>query len=231
MMNWLRKRNKEILIITFATFIIGSVAFTGAQSFSVTPFSAVLVVNGEKIPYKRFDQSLQQRIRQNQGTLSDQQLAQMKTAVLQELVQETALLQEADRFELTVTNRELAYTLQSIPTFQREGRFDQNLYMAYLAQGARETPAVFEESVRRDLKRQKLMMLVASTVKMTEAEVDGRLSTLSAEEKAAIKDPSKVKEFVAQEESRAVMQSWLAGMSSRLKVENRLDRWEKNPSM
>jgi peptidyl-prolyl cis-trans isomerase D len=231
MMKWLRKHNREIMIFTFCTFILGGVVFTGVQSFAVTPFSAVLVVNGEKVTYKRFETLLQRRLQQQEGAVSDEKLKSLQTSTLQELVQETALMQEAKRYGLQATDAEVAATLQGAPAFQRDGRFDQGLYLNYVAQVLHVSPAAFEEEQRKNVLRQKLLMLISSTVKVSEDEALRYLSRLPEKERQELgKDPQKLRSTISQEQGNAVVQAWLQQINSKLKVENRLDRWGKQNS-
>jgi len=51
------------------------------------------VVNGQKIPYKRFEVALQRRVQHQEGALTDEKLAAYKNSVLQDLVREAVLLQ------------------------------------------------------------------------------------------------------------------------------------------
>jgi len=94
MMNWLRKHNRKSLSSPFRRFCLAGL-YSRLFGFQQTPFSAVLVVNGRKVPYKRFDVLLQRRTREQEGALTDEAMAALKSAVIQDLVRETALLQES----------------------------------------------------------------------------------------------------------------------------------------
>ncbi len=232
MMTWLRKRNKEILLFTFATFILGGVVFTGFQGFALTPFSPVVIVNGEKIPYHRFESRLRLNMERETGPVAPDKAAALKDSTLHELVQEAAVLQEADRYGLTVTDGEVAAYIQSIPAFQQDGRFDQNRYVSYVTQQARTTPSAFEEERRRDIRRQKLLMLLSSSIKISDDEARTFFRQKSPElsekdRKELASDPAKLQNVAGQEQGNAVFQAWIMQMNGRLKVENRLDRWEK----
>jgi hypothetical protein len=234
MMTWLRKRNREIMLLTFGTFVIGGVVFTGAQGMGQTGFSPALIVNGEKISYNRFQARLRQNVdRQGAAGLSEDKREALKRSTREEMVQETAILQEARRYGLTVTDGEVAAFIQSIPAFQQDGHFDPNRYMTVLTQQLRVTPSEFEEDRRRDILRQKLIMFLSSSIKVSEDEAKTFLHRHAAEIpakdlKELASDPAKLMNVVGQEEGNAVFRAWIQQMQGRLKVEDRLDRWGKS---
>jgi peptidyl-prolyl cis-trans isomerase D len=232
MMRWLRKHNKEILLFTFATFILGGVVFTGAQGFGVTSQSPVLVVNGEKIPYSRYQARYQQAVNRQDTPPAPDKVGALKASTLQDLVQETAFLQEADRYGIQATDGEVAAFIQSVPAFQRNGAFDQNLYLSYVIQQLRSTPEAFEEDRRRDVRRQKLLMLLSGAIKVSDGEAQAFLKTNGAalpakDAKELAADPVKLRNAAGQEQGNAVFQAWIQQVNGRLKVENHLDRWGK----
>lgn len=231
MMTWLRKRNKEIMLFTFSTFLLGGVVFTGFQGFAQTAFSPVVVVNGDKVPYKRFETMLNRRVAAEQTPPTEEKLAALKAATLQEIVQETAFLQESDRYELAATDNEVAAFLRGIPAFQQNGVFNQSLYLNILQQNLRTTPLEFEADRRRDIRRQKLIMLLSSGIKISEGEVRDRLSRMPEKQRKEFeKKPDEFRNALGQEQGNAAFQVWIQQVNQRLKVDNRLDRWEKKQS-
>jgi hypothetical protein len=229
MMNWLRKRNREILLIVFLGFLVGGV---GLQSLSQTPLSPVLIVNGDKVPYKRYETLVQRYVSQEEGSVSPEKLAFIKQSALQELVRETTFLQEADRYGVAATDGEVASLIHSVPAFQKDGAFNQAAYLQYVHQGLRTTPAEFEEERRRDIRRQKLMMLLSSAIRVSQGEMRDRMSRLPAKERAALEaKPDDYRRTLAQEQGNAVFQMWVQQVNAKLKVENRIDRWEKKEAL
>jgi len=229
MMTWLRKHNKEILLVTFGTFVLGGVVFTGAQGFATTPFSPVLIVNGQKIPYKRYETLLTRRLQRLEGASTPEAAKAAKAAVLKDLVQEAAFLQEADRYGIVVTDGEVASALQNMAPFQRDGHFDQGLYIAYVTEGMRTSPSDFEEEVRRDIRRQKLLMLLSSAIMVSDGEARDSLRFFPEKDgKKLSSDVEALRTAVARRQGEAAVQEWVKDINSRLKVESRLNRWEKD---
>jgi peptidyl-prolyl cis-trans isomerase D len=229
MMTWLRKHNKEILLVTFGTFVLGGVVFTGAQGFATTSFSPVLIVNGQKIPYKRYETLLTRRLQQEEGASTPEAAKAAKAAVLRDLVQEAAFLQEADRYGIVVTDEEVASVLQNMESFQRDGRFDQGLYIGYVTQGMRTTPSAFEEEIRRNVRRQKLLMLLSSAVLVSDGEARDSLRFFPDKDRKKLSsDLQALRTAVVRRQGEAAVQEWWKDTSTRLKVESRLNRWEKD---
>ncbi|MBI4397052.1 MAG: SurA N-terminal domain-containing protein [Elusimicrobia bacterium] len=233
MMKWLRKHRYKIFLVTIVGFLVGSFVGFGSYFFSRSPYDAAIVVNGDKVPYKRYQSRLRQYInnRRDSGPLDKEKMAALRQEVLQDLVRETVFLQEADKYGIIVTNNELAAYLQQIPAFQREGRFDQNAYFHVLTQVIRVPVDEFEEDRRRDIKIQKLQFLLASSVKVTPLELDWnkqkRIASASAEDrKKILEKPNEFREQIRQEQVSHVFQEWLGQVNSQLKVKLHLDKWE-----
>jgi hypothetical protein len=234
MMTWLRRYNRQILIFTFGMFILGGVVFTGLEgALSLTPMSPVAEVNGRKIPFKLYQARMNQNIqRQEKGeAMTAEKMQSLKQSTLQELIQEAAFLEEADRYGVEATDAEVAAYLQNAPAFQRDGRFDQSLYFQAL-QMWRTTPAVFEEEQRQFIRRQKLLMLLGSGVQVSSHEAAqfmawnaGRLTPEQKKELSS--SPDTLKQAVTQEQANGAVRAWLGQLGSRIKVQNHLDRWEK----
>lgn len=234
MMKWLRKHRYTIFLVTIGGFVIGSFMGFGSYFFSQSPYDAALTVNGEKISYKRyqarFRQYLQNR-RDSKQPLTEEDIKNLRREVLQDLVRETVFCQEADKFGLEVTDNELAATLQNVPAFQRDGRFDPNLYLQVVQGILRVTPDEFEEDRRREVKIQKLQNLLASSVHVSplefQWEYQKRMAAATKQEKKTLSEkPNEFRDELRREQAGHVLQEWLGQVNSRLKVKAYLDRWE-----
>jgi peptidyl-prolyl cis-trans isomerase D len=172
LMKWLRKHRYTIFLITIGGFLIGSFMGFGSYFFTQSPYDAVMVVNGEKIPYNRYQNRLNQYIRQRESgdPLNEEKMKALKQQVLQDMVRETVFVQEADKYGIAVTDNELAAYIQSAPAFQKDGRFDQSTYLHVIHQILRVPAEEFEKDRRRELKIQKLQSLMASAVKIGDLE-------------------------------------------------------------
>ncbi len=173
---------------------------------------------------------MQQR-REQDGALTQEKMDLLKKEAVQDLVRETVFLQEAEKYRLEATDNELAAYIQRAPAFQKDGRFDQATYLQVVHQVLRIPPEEFEEDRRRELKIQKLQSLMASAVKISDAELQLELQKRMARadaktRKALLENPQALREEMRQAQVANVFQEWLGQMNSQLKVKVLLNRWE-----
>ncbi|GAK59961.1 peptidyl-prolyl cis-trans isomerase [Candidatus Vecturithrix granuli] len=95
---------------------------------------------------------------------------QLDQVALNQITQRELLLQEAQKYDLRVSNQELISTIQDIPQFQKNNRFDPDLYTQTLAR-ARLTPQEFEEQTEKSLLVEKLELLIKQTVRISDQEL------------------------------------------------------------
>ena len=84
--------------------------------------------------YKVYESELEKIKLRFEGSLPPDLLEKLnlKKSVVQGLVNQVLLLQEAGRLGLMVTDEDVVQDIKSNPVFQREGVFDIGLYRAYL---------------------------------------------------------------------------------------------------
>ncbi|MGH8763500.1 MAG: SurA N-terminal domain-containing protein [Nitrosospira sp.] len=117
---------------------------------------------GEKIHRQEFDQALrnqQESMRATMGeNFNDAMLGnpELRSAVLEGLIQQRLLRHEAARVGLTVPDSQLVQVIQDIPAFQQDGKFSKQRYEELLRdQGM--NPRTFEARVRQEMERQQLI--------------------------------------------------------------------------
>lgn len=170
---------KWSLGVVVATFIFLYVPqFLGGSSApgAATP---IATVDGRTISTATFQQAYDQQIsqiRQQYGDLNDQVLRQLGVGerIVQQLVSEEAMLREAERLGIRVSDGELRARLLQLPTFQQNGQFiGEGAYRQILANARPPlTPAQFEERFRRSLVAEKLQAAVTGWIRVPDAEVD-----------------------------------------------------------
>src|SRR5262249_2022697 len=150
----------------------------------------------------------------------------VRTRTLQDLVRETVFLKEADKYGVEVTDAEVAQYIQSIPAFQHDGKFDQQTYIQVLYQVIHTPPDEFEDERRKDIKIQKLQMILASAVKIGDIEFNWRFQkkmaeTADADAKKKLTDnPDAFREDLRREEVNQVFNEWLTAINAQLKVKS-----------
>jgi hypothetical protein len=235
LMNWLRKHRYSIFLITVVGFLVGSFMGFGSYFFTTSPYDAVIVVNGHKISYKRYQsryrQYLNQRRDQDKEALNEKKIAQIRQETLQDLVRETVFLTEADKYGIVVTDNELAAYIQSAPAFQRDGKFDQSAYVQVVSQVLRMPMDEFEEDRRREIRIQKLQALMSSAVKVGDPEFrwfwDRALASADAAARKSLQEnPGELREQVRREQVANAFQEWLGQVNNQLKVKVYLEKFE-----
>jgi peptidyl-prolyl cis-trans isomerase D len=170
---------KWILLAVVAAFIfgfvfmnmgVGSSNLSGAKADKNVPFAAR--VNGETITvndYQRALQNLEQMYSQmynQQFTPAMAQQMGLPKQVLDSLVDQRLLGQEARRLNLNASPEEVRKKLLSIPTFSPEGRFvGMELYRNYVV-GRLGYPntAAFEEDMAREITLSKMESAIQSSL-------------------------------------------------------------------
>lgn len=168
---------KLVLLLVIAAFILTSVVYFGATSISGGPDpGAVAVVNGERVPVERYRRAYQTYLEYYRQLYRDRFTAELAERlglgrqVVNELVQDALIVQQAQREGLRVTDEELRQRIQAIPAFQDGGRFSHERYLTVLRQ-VRLAPGGFEAEQRRELLRRKMEALVREGVKVSDAEL------------------------------------------------------------
>jgi peptidyl-prolyl cis-trans isomerase D len=161
-----------LLIIPFALWGINKYFGGGGKLVAAT-------VNGNEISQQDFRQAFyQQRSRMQQmlGAQYDAQLfdPQIKQRVINDLVERELLMQNASDEGYRVSDQTVVATIQGIDAFRQDGVFSKSLYQQQVqAQG--QTPAAFEQRVKRMILTGQLPDGLASTVFVTDAELDAAI--------------------------------------------------------
>ncbi len=157
MFDFVHERKRLVQVVL--ALIVLPFALWGVDSYRKSGDVAPLAkVNGEKISQQEFENAIEQR-RQQLGGRMDPSIfdrPEFKHSVLDSLVTQHLLFDEARVAGLTVSEEQMAQLIASIPAFRAEdGKFDKKRYEAALAaQGM--TPASFEYRVRRELMMRQL---------------------------------------------------------------------------
>jgi peptidyl-prolyl cis-trans isomerase D len=96
-------------------------------------------------------------------------LFDVKHRVLNQLIDQALIAQEAKRLHITVSSQEVASKIESMPAFQRNGHFSRRLYLNLLRYN-RVNPVDFEQSTWQDLLYQKVKALVAGPASFVTSE-------------------------------------------------------------
>lgn len=171
MLKALRKKMKPILIATIIIIIPAFIGFYGLGRRGREGSPGVIAkVNGLKIyndTYQRAKNSLRATYR---GQWSEGMENQLGKEALEGLIREVLLRQETKRRRIKVSDEEVLEEIKSYPYFQREEKFDRDLYLRFL-QVIRIDPHQFEEQVRNDLRTKKLLHQLVEGITISDEEL------------------------------------------------------------
>jgi peptidyl-prolyl cis-trans isomerase D len=169
---------KFVLLIVIVAFVATSVVYFGSDAVGRRGMgdNAVASVNGEEIPVERFRRTYQSYVEFYRQIYKDRMTSDMAEKlgipqqVINDLVQEALIIQQATHEGVTVTDDEVRARIQEIRAFQADGRFARERYLQVLRQ-VRVDPADFEADQRRDMVRRRMEGLVKDGVKLSPDEL------------------------------------------------------------
>jgi peptidyl-prolyl cis-trans isomerase D len=175
---WL-KWSLGIVVVTFVVLYIP--AFMGDPSGSGrSPNDAVATINGHIVTvgaYQRLYQQRVQSLRANYGgAIDDKMLQQLGIGqnILYGLIEEQAVIAEAERLGITVSDTELRERILRKPELQVNGQFMGDAAYQRLLQSQRPPIRIadFEDDVRHSIMSEKLLAATTGWVRVPDAELD-----------------------------------------------------------
>ena len=122
-----------------------------------------------------FLQQLQNYQTQSGGEITAEILRSMgiDRQILQQMIDEHAALQEAERLGMTVSDAEIGEYIVSLPVFQQNGQFigEQAYVQLLLQQQPALTPGEFEQDVRRSLMLARLQAALTNWITVTDEDL------------------------------------------------------------
>ncbi|MCX7943195.1 MAG: SurA N-terminal domain-containing protein [Deltaproteobacteria bacterium] len=160
-----------MIIVTFL-FFFGPGSFRRTKS-GCGVISYAAKVNNSVISIEEFNFAYTSRFREMQrynpnfsrDMARNMNLRQM---VMDELIDLEILSQVANRYNLVVSDEEVAKSIAEIPMFQQNGEFDYNLYEKIVRYHMQITPKKFEEKQKKRILAVKVLELIKDSVKVDE---------------------------------------------------------------
>ncbi|WP_097357064.1 SurA N-terminal domain-containing protein [Candidatus Enterovibrio escicola] len=166
MMERLRDGVNSIVVKSILSLVIFSFVFAGVSSyFLVTGEKPAVEVGDQKISRNQFEHAYQnERVHMETQVgnrfstlLSDANyLAQFRRNVLDRMVNQTLLNQQADSLGLRVSEEQIKNSIRTMTAFQTKGVFSNDLYLAGIRRNGF-TPDQFAEYMRKYLVREQLV--------------------------------------------------------------------------
>lgn len=180
---WL-KWSLGLVVVAFIILYIPDFLRAKDPAAGALPSDQIAQVNGRGVSVLEFRTAYQRQVaayRQAYGAnVSDQLLRQLgfEQQVLQQLISEQAMVAEAGRLGITVTDDEVRRRILAMPEFQLNGQFVGEAQYQAMLNSARPpmTPGEFEAGLRRQLLVEKLRAVVTDWVAVTDAEADAEFT-------------------------------------------------------
>jgi peptidyl-prolyl cis-trans isomerase D len=183
MMQAFRNAAKPLMVVVaftfFAWLVIDLSGISGSTGLLTK--TAVGKVNGRSIDLRTFQAVVQQNIdarqRQAPGSLSLEDVAQVRDEVWEQFVQNSVLDAEYQRRGITVTEDEIVEALRSspppefqkIPEFQTDSQFDLGKYQRWLSSSvAQQYLPSLEAQYREQIQRSKLLRVVTADIYLSD---------------------------------------------------------------
>lgn len=181
MLDFIRQKKQSVIIkVVFVLIVfsfIGTMFLVWGKGSDGQGRSAGYAarVDGARIPLEEY-QTAYQRIRNIYQQIYGQSLPAdlektlgLKKVALDNLIDNALIMREARNMGIKVSKDEVSSAIAAMPTFQRDGKFDFNLYQQLL-QSNRMTAKDFEEGQKNDLMRQKVVKGVKDKATVTDEE-------------------------------------------------------------
>ena len=175
MLSLMRRKAGSWIIKVILSVIVIVFVFWGVGSYRNRRTTQVADINGTIITYDAYRQAYQRVLEQYRRIYGDRlnddmlQLLHLNEMALDQMVQRILMLQEARRLGLHTTPQEVADAIHQIPAFQRDGRFDFNLYTSLLARNNISVEE-FEKDQEDAIVIQRLRAVVLDGVTVSEAD-------------------------------------------------------------
>ena len=181
MLDLMRKKKESIIIKV--VFVIIVLSFVGTiflvwgkgSDGPGRSLGYAAIVDGRRISLEEYQNSYQ-RVRNiyqqiyGQALSSDMEKALgLKKVALDSLIDNRLVIKEARSMAIKATDDEVAKTIEAVPSFQKDGRFDFNLYQQLL-KSSRITPKDFEEGQKEELIIKKARQSIKDKVKVSDEE-------------------------------------------------------------
>ena len=207
MITWMQKHKKWLII----TIWISTIAFIGAGFVGWGAYtygdkaSAVAKVGSVEISVAEFQKAYSDLYNQYAQIFKgnfDKEKAKafgIDKQALKKLIDQALILNLAKEYEVTVSDEELAKTIASLPYFQKNGKFDKQLYKQILSQNNLKIKE-FEEGVRKELTIAKVLHLLPVKTSQNEVRIADTLFNIADKIKYKLLTANDIKVSVSQKE-------------------------------
>ncbi|MGF1758937.1 peptidylprolyl isomerase [Photobacterium sagamiensis] len=172
MMERLREGANSIWVKIILSLIILSFVFAGVGSYLAGGSQqAAAKIDGQEISQSQFEQAYQNERNRMQSQLGDyfatllgdpEYVKQFRQSVLDRMVNDVLIEQRANELGLRISDEQIRKAIVSMPEFQRDGQFDNDMYTTLLRRSGF-SPEQFAEYIRTDMLRQQFLTAIQTS--------------------------------------------------------------------
>ncbi len=180
-MNWLREHMKQIIWITVFAFLLTIFASWGMGYLNQGRGKQELAeINGKSITTEEYHQIVDRlrksRQKNRTGRLSEEEINEIRQQAFKQLVNQTLLQQEAQRYGAKATAREIRQMVASRPMFRnKQGKFQRQRFQLFLRKISAEQRKKLERQERQRLESSRFQNLLQSHLALTDTEINNSL--------------------------------------------------------
>jgi peptidyl-prolyl cis-trans isomerase D len=169
------QRIREKLTGWVAIAILGLIAvtfvFVGGTNFAIMGSNYAAKVNGSDIGIAQFEAAYRQQLNQNPtwSQLPPEYRSQIRQRILDLLIRERLVELYLAESGYQVSDEQVTASIQRIPDFQVDGKFDMETYRSLLLQNGYD-PGRFEAAQRRAMREDQLQRAIGATAIVTPAQ-------------------------------------------------------------
>lgn len=192
MITWMQRHKKWLVItIWISTIAFVGAGFVGWGSYDYGSKGGVVAEVGNKeVTVEEYQQeysNIYNEYSKMFGPMFSKELAEqlkLKDVVFKRVLEKNLIMAYGDSVGFTITDEEIAKELLKYEVFQKDGKFDKNLYIQVLNQN-KMTPKDFEESLKNSILLQKTQKLFA--LNSSEKEIENLSKLLFIQDDITIK--------------------------------------------
>lgn len=183
MLSTIREKTQGIIATFILLLVTIPFALWGINSYFDSGSKLnVATVNGTDISQANYRRTLDQlRGRVNPKAFSS---PQFKRLILDKLIDQTLLSQDAEKQGYRLSNDQLARIIQTLPNFKRDGRFDPAMYQAVL-RGQGTSPQEFEARLRDEIITRQVETGLSESGFVTKTDIANIVRLMSQERQVA----------------------------------------------
>ncbi len=181
MLQALRAKTSGLVAKIVLGAIVIAFSFFGIESYFIARTDTFVAKVGDREISQqdfrtRFDEFRQQQLQATNGALDARFFEQpaIKRRILDQMIDEQVLLSANEKLGIAVPAERLRDEIAKIPAFQRDGKFDPELYRSRLA-SQQMTPNGFAERVATQMATREIPTAVASSAFVTDEEINNYL--------------------------------------------------------